>query len=441
MKGLVGQYNNQDSILVISSYPEEGIKYSGKVCAVGGYAKNTLLSLSDCLKKDGQERKIIVLTLKTGKEEMYVENGILVWRIFERNKPLSYLKLLKAILKFKDVKDILVEFEFASFGDSKTTALLPLLTWFLRILGKETSLVIHQVVSDLSVLTGHLGWEKHSIKTSIYNKLLQIFLFILMAPVKNIIVLEEIFKQRLASMIGLKNKIYVIPHGIDRELRLPKVKTNKNEFVLLYFGYLTWYKGVDFLIKTISEHQQINGKKIRLIIAGGESVTQKTKSHYRRFVEDIYALSDSPNIEITGFVSEKQIPKFFAQADLVILPYRVFMSSSGPLSFASAFGKPFILSTPLKDYFKSSDFSDSLNEANLQEEDIIFDLEPKKLIEKIRFAMDQDKLSALSKFSALLAEKRDFYSLSSSYARILSDNPKPSFSPIFPRLLNFKSAA
>lgn len=440
MNGLVGRYNNQNSILVISSYPEEGIKYSGKVCAVGGYTKNTLLSLDEYFKENNGDRKIVVLTIKTGKEEMYVENGILVWRIFERNNPLSYFSLLKVVLKFNLIKDVLVEFEFASFGDSKTTSLFPFILLFLRGIRKNTVLVLHQVLSDLSLLTGHLGWKKTSIKVSIYNKIVQTFLFMLVLPVNQVVVLEEMFKKRLVAMVGFKEKIHVIPHGIDRRINLPfrkiarsKLNIKKNEFVLLYFGYLTWYKGVDFLIKTLASHKgTIGGRKIRLIVAGGESMTQKTKIHYHKFVDYIYALTNhSPQITITGFVPEQDIPQYFSAADLSVLPYRVFMSSSGPLSFAAAFNKPFIISSALEGYFESADFINCLKESGLRKEDIMFDLNEAKFIQKLKVVMEPGRLSSLSKFSQFLAKKRDFRFLAPAYAKLFNSNRQKLLSPIF----------
>lgn len=439
MNRLVNGYNNQNSILVISSYPEEGVKYSGKVCAVGGYAKNTLFSLNEYFKENQENRKIVVLTLKTGKEEMYVENGILVWRIFERNNPLSYLNLIKAIFKFRLIKDILVEFEFASFGDAKTTLFIPFILLFLWVKGKSTILVLHQVLADLSLLTGHLGWKKTSIKVSIYNRLLQFFLFLLILPVKKVIVLEEMLKKRLVAMIGFEKKIVVIPHGIDKWLKLPsgkiarnKLNIQKNEFVLLYFGYLAWYKGVDFLIKAIAGHKgTIAGKKIRLIIAGGESVTQKTKIHYRKFIDYIDALTNhSTQITITGFVPEQDISRYFSAADLVVLPYRVFMSSSGPLSLTATFNKPFIISSALEGYFESQDFLNCLKESSLKKEDLMFDLNDAKFIQKLKVVMEPKRLSSLSMFSKLLAQKRGFNSLAPVYADLLNNNRQKILFPV-----------
>jgi len=60
-----------------------------------------------------------------------------------------------------------------------------------------------------------------------------------------------------------------------------------------------------------------------------------------------------------GFLDEKDLPVYFGAADLVVLPYRTFMSSSGPLSLAQAMGKPFILSEEAARVLKTQDFKES----------------------------------------------------------------------------------
>ena len=191
MEKLIKKYNKPDSILVISSYPEKGVLYSGKVCAVGGFAKNTIRSVKKYLARKGQKRKIIVLTVTTGQEEIYVEDGILVIRIFERNNVLSYLSIFKTVRKFNKVKDTLVEFEFASFGDTKTAGFFPLALMFLRLLEKNITLVLHQVTPSLDELWGHVGFKKNSLKLYFFNLIIKFFYFALTLFPQKIVVLEK----------------------------------------------------------------------------------------------------------------------------------------------------------------------------------------------------------------------------------------------------------
>jgi glycosyltransferase involved in cell wall biosynthesis len=299
-------------------------------------------------------------------------------------------------------------------------------------MGKKVTTVLHQVVADFSNLSGHLGWKKTSLKVSIYNIILQVFLKFLVSSSEKVVVLEGMIKERLVEMVGFEDKIEVIPHGIYRQTEVPSQITarkslniKRNELVLLYFGYLTWYKGVDFLIKSLADVREIKGRKIRLIVAGGDSVTQKTKTHYRQFADSVYKLAKNcSQITITGFVPEKKIATYFSASDLVILPYRAMISSSGPLSFAAGFNKPCILSDQLEGYLKSPDFYDALQASGLEKKDLFFALSKEKLIEKIESVITPKKIASLLQFASLLNEKRDFRSLASKYAKVINHNPQ-----------------
>src|SRR3989344_9076526 len=124
MKRLIEKYNLPESILLISSYPEKGVHYSQKVCAVGGFAKNTIEALQ---KKNNRTRYVILTTTFNGKSEIYEENNVLVIRLFKRNRISSYIPLIKAIFTFNKIKNVLIEFEFSSWGNTKTTSIFVLI--------------------------------------------------------------------------------------------------------------------------------------------------------------------------------------------------------------------------------------------------------------------------------------------------------------------------
>ncbi|MBI2430462.1 MAG: glycosyltransferase [Candidatus Levybacteria bacterium] len=427
MKNILTKYNTANSLLIISSYPERGVRYSGKVCAVGGVAKNTVKSLQTSLKERKEKRPIIVLTVTTGKREMYVEDNVLVIRCFERNKILSYISIYKKLLQFNNVVDVLVEFEFASFGNAKTTGLFPLVLFLLRLLNKNTTLVLHQVLTNVSEIAGHIGMTKESPNTIVLNIFLKLFYRAITLFPQHIIVLEEVFKKRLEGLTN-NNKITVIPHGVDQNMK--KISRNvarkalgikENEKILLYFGYLTWYKGADWLVKTIaSQKKKTKNSKLKLVVAGGPSFTQKGKAHYDKYVNKIYKLAGkSKNITITGFVNEKDISLYFAACDLVVLPYRTMLSSSGPLSLTCSFGKPLLLSNHLKAYTYSRDFQEAMKESDLSINDLFFPLQEKSFLKKVQILSKGD-IKKLQTFSTLLGQKRAFTNLSKAYYNLLS---------------------
>lgn len=423
---IVEKYNKKDSLLVISGWPKKKETYSQGVCAVSSFAKNTLTALQ----KENQDRKIVILTMQIDKKEVYEENGMLIVRCFKRNSPLSYLSLFRYIFLFNKIKDLLIEFEFASFGNTFMTGILAPIVWVLFLMRKNINLVIHQVVSDVKDLSGHIGLSADNWKTSIFNNFLKIFYFSLALPAKKVIVLEEEFKTKLSRLVN-SDKIIVIPHGVDINIK----KTNKDmrkslgikngEFVILYFGYLTWYKGVDFLINALKDTNKINGKKIRLVIAGGPSFTQKEKTHYQKFLKKVeIAVKNSKNVILTGFVKEKDITPVFKASDLVVFPYRTFMSSSGPLSLAISHNKPFILSEKLEGLTRSLDIKKALACAQLEKNEIIFRLTKKNLIKTIAMSMEQKNQEKMICLSKALNEERSFANIATVYDKVISESNK-----------------
>ena len=428
MENLIRKYNKQNSLLVVSSYPKKRETYSDGVCAVAGFTKNTILEL----RKTGKFKKIVVLTMIIDEEEVYEERGILIVRCFKRNQPKTYINLFKKIKLFSQVKDVLVEFEFASFGDSKATfALLPFI-WSLYFSGKKITLVIHQVVLDLKMLSGHIGIRSNNLLSYIFNPALLLFYKLLAFPASSVVVLEETLKKRLSEIINEK-KIQVIPHGVApvKAPRITKRKArkllnlSKDELVILYFGYLTWYKGVDFLVRALIGKKTLNGKKLRLIIAGGPSFTQSKKRHYRDFIIKVQDLIKKVpnNIMITGFVKETDISSYFAASDIVVLPYRAFISSSGPLSLALAFKKPFILSEALVELLNSQDIEESMRKSGIEKNDLLFKLNQMELVKKIQISTNRTQLKKLEEFSKILSSKRSFKKLAQSYVKVLAPNP------------------
>lgn len=421
-KTVFEQYNRKDSLLIISAYPKKGEIYSKGVCAVSSFAKNTILRL----RNENPNRKIVVLTIDVNKDKSYVEDDVLVIRCFKRNSPLSFISLLKEIFRFNKVKDVMIEFEFASFGDTLTTSLVAPFVFGMFLLRKNILLVIHQVLFDIRDLSGHIGIKPNNLKLNILNFGLKWFYSLLTLGAKKIVVLEEEFKKRLSKVTNLQ-KIHVISHGVDTDIKsVDRLKARKrfgiknDEFVILYFGYLTWYKGVDFLISALKDKKYINGKKIKLVIAGGASFTQERKIHYQRFIAKVDKLiKSSSNVIATGFVKEEDISPIFELSDLVVLPYRTFMSSSGPLSLAISYKKPFLISKSLLGLTKSTDIKKALGEANLRKSDIVFELSKESITKSIALAMQPNISQKMLLFSKILNRERSFENLAKYYENIL----------------------
>lgn len=408
MKYLIEKYNREDSLIIISSYPEKDVLYSKKVCAVGGFTKNVINQLPG-------HKIILTTTLGNKSDQVYEEKKNLIYRIFKRNHLISFIKLFFALGPFTNVKKILVQFEFSSFGDIKNTAIFPLLLLAIRLTGREIYFVFHQVIINLSDIAEYLGWRENDRRIRFYNLFLKLFYRIVIYLSKKTIVLEEEFKHRLLKIVN-SSKIHVIAHGVDANLasidkRLAKKKLGiqTNKPIILYFGYLTWYKGAD-LIRNIA----IRNKKFYFIIAGGPSFTQKKKNHYVKYLKKFINLPT--NVRLTGFVEEKKIPIYFSASDLVILPYRTMISSSGPLSLAFSFEKPVVLSNKLKAYIKSKDFRSNFIKSGLYTSQLFKDLNKNKKLD-----LNSKLKSKLIRFSKLMKNSRQYKVISNEYSNILKN--------------------
>ena len=413
MINLVDKYNSPGNLLLISSYPEKDSRYSKKTCAIGSFTKNLVENM--------KEQKIIILTTQlTKKAQIYKENNNLIIRFFKRNSIFSFLDLIYYLIKFNRLKKVLVQFEFASFGKTLTSGLFVFLPLINKIIGKETYFVFHQVITNTFHIEEYLGWRRNDIRNFLFTPAIRFFFLFISFFSKKIIVLEEEFKQRLIK-IGVKNnKIKVIPHGVDNQLKaISKNLARKtlhlplNKKIILYFGYLTWYKGADIFLRIAKSDKNKNNY---YVIAGGPSFTQKQEKHYQNYLKQFSSLPK--NCFISGFVPEDKIPLYYNAADIVLLPYRVMISSSGPLSLAFSFNKPILLSNSLKNYLKSYDFMLALKSSNLKVDEIFFSL--KKIQQLMNLKISKNHLKKLIKFSSMMKKHRKFSVISNIYLSLLN---------------------
>lgn len=145
--------------------------------------------------------------------------------------------------------------------------------------------------------------------------------------------------RRLREQVGLDpDRIHVIHHGaFDYLTRLPEEKPLAAELegaegpVILFFGLLRPYKGIDTLLEAF---RAVEGAELWVV------------GNPRMDVEPLHRLAaEAPGRVrfLTRFVEDAEIPALLRRADVVALPYRD-AEHSGVLYAALAFGKPLVLS-------------------------------------------------------------------------------------------------
>lgn len=174
------------------------------------------------------------------------------------------------------------------------------------------------------------------------------------------IVHTERNRRRLMAQYGIAaDRISVIAHGPlacfiapdqDREALRHELGISADERMLLCWGAIRPYKGLDTLLKAFAKILE-RLPHTRLVIAG------KLWEPWDRY----QSLIDRLNIEShlilhLDYVPAGEAARYFVAADLVVLPYHCFDSQSGVGAASVAFRKPLIVSDTggLPDFVRDS---------------------------------------------------------------------------------------
>lgn len=133
-------------------------------------------------------------------------------------------------------------------------------------------------------------------------------------------------------------RVHVIEHGafdyltrLDREEPLPPELAAVDKTVILFFGLIRPYKGVDVLLDAFADVPDAE-----LWVVGMPHMDLAP-------LRELAARARGTVRFVPRFVDEHEIPGYFRRADVVVLPYRE-IDQSGVLYTALAFGKALVLS-------------------------------------------------------------------------------------------------
>jgi D-inositol-3-phosphate glycosyltransferase len=211
-----------------------------------------------------------------------------------------------------------------------------LLLFYYKLLGKRLVFTAHNVNA-----------RKRDSNDQCLNRLT---LWVQYHLVDRIFVHTEQMRQELVTQFGTSsNKVVVIPFGINstapntaltpREAKL-KLGLRDQQRVLLFFGNIAPYKGLEYLIEAIALLSK-TVRDYRLIIAGRpKSCLTYWEAVQRRISSEGLETSVIQRIE---YVPDADTEVYFKAADVVVLPY-ICIFQSGVLLLAYNFGLPVIAS-------------------------------------------------------------------------------------------------
>ena len=126
---------------------------------------------------------------------------------------------------------------------------------------------------------------------------------------------------------------------ISKEAARRELKIKDEELIILFFGFIRKYKGLDILLDAmqIIKNEKVNNKPIKLLIAGEFYDDRKI------YDEQIERLGIKNNLILhTDFIPDNEVRNYFCAADVVIQPYRN-ATQSGVIPVAYHYEVPMIV--------------------------------------------------------------------------------------------------
>ena len=207
---------------------------------------------------------------------------------------------------------------------------------FYRLLGKKIAITVHNVNAN-----------KRDLKDGFVNRLT---LRIQYRLAHHLFVHTERMRNELIDDFHVADeRVSVIPFGINNAVPRTELdprrakellKLNPEDKVILFFGRITPYKGLDWLIP-IFRRLVAHDDSYRLVIAGRPDKCNEYWSRIRLDLQtDVKAGAVLLNDE---FIPDEQVEIYFKAADVFILPYRD-IYQSGVLFLGQSFGLPVLAS-------------------------------------------------------------------------------------------------
>ena len=168
-----------------------------------------------------------------------------------------------------------------------------------------------------------------------------------------LLVHEPRLKERLVAQYGLAAaRVAVVPHGVETRAPLCPQDEAKSRLgaegkvLLLYFGYVTGYKGVDLLVDALERLDADARARLRVVIAGKVPERKLENAAFRAEIDALEARIAALGsfVDRKGFLGAEDVSLHLAAADAVLFPYRQVFGASGPFALAVGHGRPFLAS-------------------------------------------------------------------------------------------------
>ena len=324
-------------VALVAPYPRPGAVHAG-TSGVASYTANLARGLTGA----GADVRVIA-PHEHGCGAFARDGAIVVQRAF-RPGPAAGLAALQAA-RATGARVVHLQFELFLYGLGALPGLLAALA-LLRRAPARTVVTMHQVVDPATVDADFVRLHGISAPPALARAALAALQAVLPRLADVVIVHEPAFAGHVPGSV-------VVPHGIELVARDDRAEARdglgiaRGRFCALCFGFLAPYKGLDLACAAA----ELAGDDVELVVAGGEHPRHGGERSYGRRLRERYG----HRVRFAGYVPEPEIARWFAAADVALLPYPRPHASSGALALALAHGTPALMSRPLAACVGASD--------------------------------------------------------------------------------------
>jgi glycosyltransferase involved in cell wall biosynthesis len=319
---------------IVSVFPAEGQKHVSSG-GIEGYTNNMVQELS----------KFSVVTIFAEKKDSlksnYQESAVRVIRCWEKGILYPFQIWLSSLRYKTDIFHI--HHEYYLYGGILSAMIFPLLVLFLRSRAPVV-ITFHGVISYKYLDELEL-YELPFFLKRLIMAVLKVNLRQISCLCNKIIVHNDYLKEVIEKEYGVKtSKVLVLRHGIELNTTMDSGEARNilnisASKVILFFGYLSKRKGLEQLIEAFVKVKDDLPNTL-LIIGAGNNPRLSNKVEYTEYYNYIQTKAKEVDIiRFVGFIPETKLKIYISAADVIVFPYSIPISASGPLSISLGFNK------------------------------------------------------------------------------------------------------
>jgi glycosyltransferase involved in cell wall biosynthesis len=329
--------DQRPDVTLIAPYPRAGVRHGGH-SGVTSYAAN----LAHAMSHEGA-RVHVVAPAEPGEPAVSTDGPVSVSRPFE----LGPRALPRALSAAHRTGAGVVHLQHEMFLYGGPNAIPGLISGLAR--GRDrrrrssaapaTVVTMHQVVDPATVDARYTRMHRMAVPPSVARLGVRAVQQTIRSFADAVLVHEPSFAAIMPGALTVPHGIEQVEAAGDRAASRSALGLDER-LTVLCFGFLAPYKGLE----VAGDAARLLEGRVDLVIAGGPHPRLEARHGYSRQLQHSYA----DVARFTGYVSDEDVHRWFAAADIAVLPYPRPHSSSGALALALAHETPLLVSQPMR---------------------------------------------------------------------------------------------